>query len=184
MPPASMSVVMDKEKISRTLSRMAHEILERNPDLADLALVGIRTRGVPLARRLAERIEQFEGSKVPVGVLDITLYRDDLTAISDHPILRKTEIPFSVDGRNIILVDDVLYTGRTVRAALDGIIDLGRPRRIQLAALVDRGHRELPIRADYIGKNLPTSADDFVQVLLEDQDGVDEVRIGRLERTT
>ncbi len=183
MPSVPMSVVMNKEKISRTLSRMAHEILERNPDPADLALVGIRTRGVPLARRLAERIEQFEGSKVPVGVLDITLYRDDLTAISDHPILRKTEIPFSVDGCNIILVDDVLYTGRTVRAALDGIIDLGRPRRIQLAALVDRGHRELPIRADYIGKNLPTAADDFVQVLLEEQDEVDEVRIGRLDRT-
>ncbi|MEE9219023.1 MAG: bifunctional pyr operon transcriptional regulator/uracil phosphoribosyltransferase PyrR [Acidobacteriota bacterium] len=182
MPSSGESVIMDSEKISRTLSRIAHEILERNVNASDLALVGIRTRGVPLARRLAARIEQFDGPKVPVGILDITLYRDDLTAISDHPVLRKTEIPFSVDGRNIILVDDVLYTGRTVRAALDGIIDLGRPRRIQLAALVDRGHRELPIRADYVGKNLPTAADDFVQVLLKEEDGVDEVRVGKTER--
>jgi pyrimidine operon attenuation protein/uracil phosphoribosyltransferase len=177
-----ISVVMDAAKIARTLSRMAHEILERNPDIGGLALVGIRTRGVPLARRLAARIEQFGGPKVPVGTLDITLYRDDLTAISDHPILRKTEIPFQVDGRNIILVDDVLFTGRTVRAALDGIIDLGRPKRIQLAALVDRGHRELPVRPDYVGKNLPTAPDDFVQVLVEEEDGVDEVRVGKPER--
>ena len=182
MPSGPMSVVMDADKLSRTLSRMAHEILERNPETADLALVGIRTRGVPLARRLAARLEQFGGPKVPVGLLDITLYRDDLTAISDHPVLRKTEIPFGVDGRNIILVDDVLYTGRTIRAALDGIIDLGRPRRIQLAVLVDRGHRELPIRPDYVGKNLPTAPDDFVQVLFQEQDGVDEVRVGKLER--
>ncbi len=176
------SVVMDAEKMARTLSRMAHEILERNPSSEDLALVGIRTRGVPLARRLAARIEQFGGPQVPVGILDITLYRDDLTAISDHPVLRKTEIPFQIDGRNVVLVDDVLYTGRTVRAALDGIIDLGRPRRIQLAALIDRGHRELPIRPDYVGKNLPTAPDDFVQVRLQEEDGVDEVRVGKLEK--
>jgi len=181
MPLKAPSVVMDAAKIDRALSRMAHEILERNPEAEGLALVGIRTRGVPLARRLAERLERFGGVKVPVGVLDITLYRDDLTAISDHPILRKTEIPFQVDGRSIILVDDVLFTGRTVRAALDGVIDLGRPRRIQLAALIDRGHRELPVRADYVGKNLPTAREDFVQVRLQEEDGADEVRVGQLE---
>jgi pyrimidine operon attenuation protein/uracil phosphoribosyltransferase len=181
MAKPNMNLVLDADKIGRSLARMAHEILERNPDALDLALVGVRTRGVPLAQRLAARIEEFGGPQVPVGTLDITLYRDDLTAISDHPILRKTEIPFSIDGRNVILVDDVLYTGRTVRAALDGVIDLGRPRRIQLAVLIDRGHRELPIRPDYIGKNLPTSPDDFVQVLLRETDGVDEVRVGKVE---
>jgi pyrimidine operon attenuation protein/uracil phosphoribosyltransferase len=181
MAKSNMNLVLDADKISRSLARMAHEILERNPDAADLALVGVRTRGVPLAQRLAARIEEFGGPQVPVGTLDITLYRDDLTAISDHPILRKTDIPFPIDGRNVILVDDVLYTGRTVRAALDGVIDLGRPRRIQLAVLVDRGHRELPIRPDYIGKNLPTAPDDFVQVRLREIDGVDEVRVGKME---
>jgi pyrimidine operon attenuation protein/uracil phosphoribosyltransferase len=147
MAKSNMNRVLDADKIARSLARMAHEILERNPDAADLALVGVRTRGVPLAQRLAARIEEFGGPQVPVGTLDITLYRDDLTAISDHPILRKTEIPFPIDGRNVILVDDVLYTGRTVRAALDGVIDLGRPRRIQLTVLVDRGHRPRRLRA-------------------------------------
>jgi pyrimidine operon attenuation protein/uracil phosphoribosyltransferase len=166
---------MDGAAIQRALTRIAHEILEKHGGTEGLALVGIRTRGVPLARRLGKRILEIEGAEVPVGVLDINLYRDDLTAISDHPILRKTEIPFAVDGMKIILVDDVLFTGRTIRAAMDGIIDLGRPRQIQLAVLVDRGHRELPIRADYVGKNVPTSRDEEIKVSLSEEDGDDTV---------
>ena len=175
------AAIMDAEQMKRALVRIAHEIVERNAGAENLVIVGIQRRGVQLAERVAEAIAGFESAKVPVGTLDITLYRDDLTAISDHPILRKTDIPFPIDGRNVILVDDVLYTGRTVRAALDGVIDLGRPRRIQLAVLIDRGHRELPIRPDYIGKNLPTAPDDFVQVRLLETDGVDEVRVGKVE---
>jgi len=163
---------MDEATIDRTLTRIAHEILEKHRGCDGLVLVGIRTRGVPLARRLCEKIKKIEGCEIPVGLLDINLYRDDLTTISDHPILRKTEIPFPIDGQKVILVDDVLFTGRTIRAALDGIIDLGRPRLIQLAVLVDRGHRELPIRADYVGKNVPTSLDEKVRVSLREEDGV------------
>jgi len=166
---------MDEATIDRTLTRMAHEILEKHRGIEGLVLVGIRTRGVPLARRLGEKIRAIEGREIPVGMLDINLYRDDLTTIADHPILRKTEIPFSVDGKKVILVDDVLFTGRTIRAALDGIIDLGRPQLIQLAVLVDRGHRELPIRADYVGKNIPTSRDEEVRVSLREDDGADSV---------
>jgi len=167
--------VMDEATIDRTLTRIAHEILEKHKGTEGLVLVGIRSRGVPLARRLAEKILKIEGAEVPVGILDINLYRDDLTTISDHPILRKTEIPFSVDGAKVVLVDDVLFTGRTIRAAMDGIIDLGRPLQIQLAVLVDRGHRELPIRADYVGKNVSTSLDEMVKVSLREEDGTDSV---------
>ena len=169
--------ILDAEKIDRTLSRIAHEIVEKNKSSRNLALVGIRTRGVPLARRLAEKIRQVDNGEVPVGTLDINLYRDDLRQMHDHPVLGRTEIPFHVDGITIVLVDDVLFTGRTIRAALDALIDLGRPRMIQLAILVDRGHRELPIRPDYIGKNLPTSRRESVSVRLREHDGEDRVVI-------
>jgi pyrimidine operon attenuation protein/uracil phosphoribosyltransferase len=170
---------MDADRMSRALTRIAHEILERNRGLGELALVGIRTRGVPIARRLARALKEINGDDVPTGALDITLYRDDLmrNAVGPQPVIRKTEIPFSIDDRKILLVDDVLYTGRTIRAALDALIDFGRPRAIQLVVLVDRGHRELPIKADYVGKNLPTSAKQSVQVRLLEIDGVDEVVI-------
>ena len=172
-----MSVVMDAERIARALTRIAHEILERNRGLADVALVGVRSRGVPIAHRLAAEIRGVTGAEIAVGALDITLYRDDLmrTAVGPQPVVRKTEIPFSIDGRTIILVDDVLYTGRTTRAALDALVDFGRPKAIQLVVLVDRGHRELPIKADYVGKNVPTSRQESVQVRLVEIDGVDEV---------
>ena len=169
--------IMDEATIDRTLTRIAHEILEKHRGCDDLVLVGIRTRGVPLARRLGEKIKKIEGCEIPVGLLDINLYRDDLTTIADHPVLRKTEITFSVDDMKIILVDDVLFTGRTIRAALDALIDLGRPRLIQLCVLVDRGHRELPIRADYVGKNVPTSRDQQISVYLSESDGRDAVEI-------
>jgi pyrimidine operon attenuation protein/uracil phosphoribosyltransferase len=165
--------------MGRTLTRIAHEILERNRGVEELALVGIRTRGVPLAKRLAKAIHEINGHEIPTGALDITLYRDDLmrTAVGAQPVIRKTEIPFSIDDKRILLVDDVLYTGRTIRAALDALIEFGRPRVIQLVVLVDRGHRELPIKADYVGKNLPTSHTQSVQVHLLEVDGRDEVEI-------
>jgi len=177
-----MAVVMDADRMGRTLTRIAHEILERNTapaDVADLALVGIRTRGVPIARRIAQVIHGINGHEVPTGALDITLYRDDLMrhAVGPQPLVRKTEIPFSIDDKRILLVDDVLYTGRTIRAALDALIDFGRPKAIQLVVLVDRGHRELPIKADYVGKNLPTSLAQSIQVHLLEIDGRDEVEI-------
>jgi pyrimidine operon attenuation protein/uracil phosphoribosyltransferase len=176
-----MSVVMDADRIGRTLTRIAHEIVERNRGVEDLGLVGVRTRGVFLARRLARRLREITGQDVATGALDITLYRDDLMrhAVGPQPQVRKTEIPFSIDNRTILLVDDVLYTGRTTRAALDALIDFGRPRGIQLVVLVDRGHRELPIKADYVGKNLPTAPDESVQVRLEETDGRDEVVLER-----
>ena len=172
-----MPVVMDADRIGRTLARIAHEILERNKGVDDLALVGVRRRGVPLARRLARTLREIAGDESPTGALDITLYRDDLmrTAVAAQPVVRRTEIPFSIDDRKILLVDDVLYTGRTTRAALDALIDFGRPKAIQLIVLVDRGHRELPIKADYVGKNLPTSPEQSVQVRLQEIDDVDEV---------
>ena len=174
-----MPVVMDADRMGRTLTRIAHEILERNRGLDDLALVGIRTRGVPLAKRLARAIREISGHEVPTGALDITLYRDDLMrhAVGAQPVIRRTEIPFSIDDKRILLVDDVLFTGRTIRAALDALIEFGRPRAIQLIVLVDRGHRELPIKADYVGKNLPTSAAQSIQVRLQEIDGRDEVEI-------
>jgi pyrimidine operon attenuation protein/uracil phosphoribosyltransferase len=168
---------MDADRISRTLARIAHEIVERNKGVEDLALVGVRTRGVPLARRIARSLKEITGHDVPTGALDITLYRDDLMrhTVGPQPTVRRTEIQFSIDNRKILLVDDVLYTGRTTRAALDALIDYGRPKGIQLIVLVDRGHRELPIKADYVGKNLPTSPEESVQVRLLEIDGQDEV---------
>ena len=174
-----MPVVMDADRIARTLTRIAHEIVERNRGVESLALVGVRTRGVHLARRLARALKDITGQDVPNGALDITLYRDDLMrqAVGPQPLVRRTEIPFSIDSRKILLVDDVLYTGRTTRAALDALIDFGRPLAIQLVVLVDRGHRELPIKADYVGKNLPTSAGESVQVCLQESDDRDEVML-------
>ncbi len=169
--------ILDKEGIRRSLTRIAHEIIERNKGTKDLVLVGIRRRGVPLAERLVRRIRDIEGHPVPVGILDITLYRDDLTTLAHQPLVRSTEVPFPVSGKTVILVDDVIYTGRTVRAALDAVMDLGRPKVIQLAVLVDRGHRELPIRADYIGKNVPTSSKEVVSVRLKEIDGDERVII-------
>jgi len=170
---------MDAERMSRSLARIAHEILERNRGVEELAFVGIRTRGVPLAKRLAHSVGEISKSEIPTGALDITLYRDDLMrhAVGAQPFVRRTEIPFSIDEKRILLVDDVLYTGRTIRAALDALIEFGRPRAIQLVVLVDRGHRELPIKADYVGKNLPTSLSQSVQVHLVEIDGRDEVEI-------
>lgn len=168
---------MDAQAMRRALTRMAHEILEKNKGTEGLVLVGIRRRGVPLARRLAERIAAIEGREVPVGALDITLYRDDLSRLREQPLVQKTEIPGEVTDKKVILVDDVLFTGRTVRAAMDAVMDLGRPRLIQLAVLVDRGHRELPIRADYVGKNVPTSRKEIIEVRLPEIDGAEEVVI-------
>jgi len=172
-----MPIVMDADRIGRTLTRIAHEIVERNKGVEDLALVGVRTRGVHIARRLARSLREITGEEIPTAALDITLYRDDLMrqAVGPQPLVRRTEIPFSIDNRKILLVDDVLYTGRTTRAALDALIDFGRPKAIQLIVLVDRGHRELPIKADYVGKNLPTATDESVQVRLQESDGTDEV---------
>jgi pyrimidine operon attenuation protein / uracil phosphoribosyltransferase len=170
-------VVMDRVAIQRALTRIAHEILEKNRGTDRLALVGIHTRGVYLSQRLAAAIEKVEGVKVPCGEIDITLYRDDVGRSRARPEVRGTKIPFAVDDLRIVLVDDVLYTGRTVRAAMDALIDFGRPQNIQLAVLVDRGHRELPIRADYVGKNLPTARDEHVHVRLVERDGSDEVVI-------
>jgi len=168
---------MDAARMARPLSRIAHEILERHPDPKTLALVGVRSRGVPLARRLARLLREAAGSEPAVGALDISLYRDDFTSLAAQPITKGTDILFSIDGRTVVLVDDVLYTGRTVRAALDQLIDFGRPARIELAVLVDRGHRELPIRADYVGRTLATARDEAVQVLVREEDGQDEVRL-------
>ena len=161
----------------RTLSRIAHEIVEHNPALAEVVIVGMRTRGVPIAARLAQRIAEFEGQPVPVGALDIGLYRDDISYLDLKPQLKPTEIPTDIAGKVVVLVDDVLFTGRSIRAALDALIDFGRPRHIQLAVLVDRGHRELPIRADYVGKNMPTARHQDIQVRLEETDGRDEVAV-------
>ncbi len=169
--------IMDIEAMERALTRIAHEIVEKNKGIKDLAIVGVRNRGAYLAERIARYIEKIEKAKIPVGILDITLYRDDLTAVAEQPVVHKTEIDFDITGKKIVLVDDVLYTGRTARCALDALVDFGRPRWIQLAVLVDRGHRELPIRADYIGKNVPTSLKETVQVRLKEADGKDEVVI-------
>ncbi len=168
-------IVFDSKEIDRALTRMAHEIIERNKGIKDLALIGIRTGGVPLSERLQQRIAAIEGTMVSTGILDITLYRDDWSTLSQHPIVRKTDILFPVDNKNIILVDDVLYTGRTIRAALDALIDLGRPQKIQLAVLVDRGRRELPIKPDFVGVSLQTSASEHVNVFLNEIAGRDEV---------
>ena len=178
-----MPVVMDADRISRALTRIAHEIVERNRGVDEIALVGVRSRGVPLAKRIGKSLTEITGDTAATGALDITLYRDDLMRhqVGPQPLVRRTEIPFSIDDRIIILVDDVLYTGRTTRAALDALIDFGRPRAIQLVVLVDRGHRELPIKSDYVGKNIPTARNESVQVRLQEIDGADEVVVQREE---
>jgi pyrimidine operon attenuation protein/uracil phosphoribosyltransferase len=173
--------VITADDMRRTLSRIAHEIVERNKDLKSLVIVGMRTRGVPLANRLAGLIEEFEKTRLPVGALDFSLYRDDLNRRNFQPQIKSTDIPVDIDGKVIILVDDVLYTGRSTRAAMDALIDFGRPRVIQLAVLIDRGHRELPIRADYVGKNIPSAANEAIKVKLVETDGVDEVVIAASE---
>ena len=165
------TLIMDSQQLRRTITRMAHEIIERNKGVEDVVLVGIRTRGKPLAEMLAAAILRVEGAKVQVGSVDITYYRDDMTHPAQEPTISRTDLPFDVEGKTVVLVDDVLYTGRTVRAAMDCIMDMGRARRIQLAVLIDRGHRELPIRGDYIGKNLPTSHSERVSVCLPETDG-------------
>ena len=170
-------IIMTPEDIRRTLARIAHEIIEQNKAIEHLILVGMHTRGVPLARRLAAFIEDFGRLKIPVGTLDISLYRDDLSSLNLQPIVQRTDIPVSIDDKSIVLVDDVLYTGRSTRAAMDALIDLGRPELIQLAVLVDRGHREMPIRANYVGKNVPSSRHEEIQVQLVETDGMDEVAI-------
>ena len=169
--------IMDQEAMERALKRIAHEIVEKTKGTKELAIIGIRNRGAYLAEKVAAYIDKIEKTKVPVGILDITLYRDDLTTVAEQPVVHKTEIGFDISGKKIVLVDDVLYTGRTIRCALDALIDFGRPRYIQLAVLVDRGHRELPIRADYIGKNVPTALKETVQVKIKEVDGQDEVVI-------
>ena len=171
------AIVMDDIKISRSIIRISHEILERNKDTANIVLVGIKRRGVPIAERIAENIKKFEGIDIPVCNLDISLYRDDLSELSDGPLIKDGEIGIDVEGKEIILVDDVIYTGRTVRAAIEAIFDNGRPSRIQLAVLIDRGHREIPIRPDYVGKNIPTSISETVSVELTEIDGLDLVKI-------
>lgn len=171
--------ILDAEGVGRALVRIAHEILEHNKGVQDLALVGIQTRGAVLAKRFQERIREIEGQEVPVGTLDITLYRDDLSEIGTQPQVRGTELDFDIHERKVVLVDDVLFTGRTIRCALDALIDYGRPGSIQVATLIDRGHRELPIRPDYVGKNVPTSLEEEVVVRLAETDGKDEVVIRR-----
>lgn len=172
---------MDENGIMRAVSRISHEIIERNKGIDDLVLIGIQRRGVPLARMISKKIKEVEGSAVPVGILDITFYRDDLSVLSEQPIINATEINFPITDKKVVLVDDVLFTGRTARAAIDAVMDIGRPKMIQLAILVDRGHRELPIRADYVGKNVPTSHNEVVHVKLTDFDGVNVVTISDLE---
>jgi pyrimidine operon attenuation protein/uracil phosphoribosyltransferase len=172
-------VVLSAEDIRRAVRRIAHEIIERNRGTENVVLVGMRTRGVPLAKRLAAALEEFENRPVSVGALDIGLYRDDLPQMQLRPRIQPTDMPADVDGKRVVLVDDVLFTGRSIRAALDALADFGRPSGIQLAVLIDRGHRELPIRADYVGKNIPTAQHEDVQVLLEETDGLDEVRLSR-----
>ncbi len=172
---------MDKDEIRRSLLRLSHQILEKNREIEDLVVVGIHRRGVTLAERISKMIEEIKGKKLPTGTLDITLYRDDLTRIAYQPVVRNTNILFPIDDKKVVLVDDVLYTGRTVRAAIDALIDFGRPKKIELVVLIDRGHRELPIRADYVGKNIPTSPEEMVEVRVEELDGTDEVLI--LKRT-
>jgi len=174
--------LMDAQRLSRTLARMAHEIVEHDPEVGRLVLVGVRTRGVPMARRLARLIGETAGAEPPVGALDITLYRDDLTTVAAQPVIQATHVPCSIDNRRVVLVDDVLFTGRTVRAALDELVDFGRPARIELAVLVDRGHRELPIRADYVGQEVSTSRAQIVQVQLQEDDGRDCVVLLDRER--
>ena len=174
------NVIMDGEAMRRAIVRIAHEIIEKNKGVDNVILVGIRTRGVPLAQRIAKEIENIENVTVPVGFLDITLYRDDLSTLAYNPIVHGTELDFNISGKVIILVDDVLYTGRTIRAALDALIEMGRPKAIELAVLIDRGHKELPIRADFVGKNVPTAQKEIIDVTLKESDEADEVIISEI----
>lgn len=174
-----MKALADREDIDRVITRVAHEILEKNKGSKDVVLVGIKTRGVPLAKRIAKKIEEIENKVISCGELDITLYRDDLSQISSQPIVHNTEIPFDINEKVVVLVDDVIYTGRTVRSAMDALIDLGRPGAIQLAVLVDRGHREVPIRADFVGKNIPTSKNEIIEVKLDEIDDKEEIVIAK-----
>ena len=176
------TMLMDGDAIRRALTRISHEIVEKNKGIEDLMLVGIRTRGVPIAERIADEIEKIEGKRPLVGVLDITLYRDDLSTMAYQPVLKSTQMPSDISGKTIVLTDDVLYTGRTIRAALDALIDMGRPHIIQLAVLIDRGHRELPIRADYVGKNVPTSAHETISVALNELDGDEKVMLKEIKQ--
>ncbi len=176
------AVIMDGEEMQRAIMRIAHEIIEANKGTQNLVVLGIQRRGVPLARQLAEAIERVESARLPIGSLDITFYRDDLSTLGPAPRVGHTEVPFDVTDRNVILVDDVLYTGRTVRAALDEIMDWGRPRAIRLAVLIDRGHRELPIRPDFVGKNVPTSQREVIKVKVQEIDGVQEVVVGEVQQ--
>jgi pyrimidine operon attenuation protein/uracil phosphoribosyltransferase len=169
--------IMDEDAMRRALVRISHEIVERNKGVEKVALIGIRTRGVPLAERICKEIEKIENVKVPIGSLDITMYRDDLSTLGYNPVMKETDVDFDINGKTIVLVDDVLFTGRTIRCALDALIDIGRPKAIQLAVMVDRGHKELPIRADYVGKNVPTSASESVDVAIKELDGIDEVSL-------
>lgn len=173
--------IMDEHGITRAITRIAHEIIEKNKGVDDVVLIGIQRRGVPLAKKIGAKIKDVEGKSVPVGILDITFYRDDLSMLSEHPIVNGTEIDFPVTNKKVVLVDDVLFTGRTARAAIEAVMDIGRPKMIQLAILVDRGHRELPIRADYVGKNVPTSGSEVIHVKLEEIDGVNMVVISDIE---
>lgn len=173
--------ILDSQAMARALVRVAHEIVERNKGVDNVVLVGIRTRGVPLAMRIAKEIKNIENVELPVGSLDITLYRDDLSSLAYNPVMHGTEIDFDISGKTIVLVDDVLFTGRTIRCALDALIDMGRPKSIQLAVMVDRGHKELPIKADYVGKNVPTATTETVEVTIAETDGVDEVVLGDIK---
>ena len=173
--------IMTADEIRRAIVRVSHEIVERQAGIHGLVLVGIQRRGVPLAGRIAAAIEEHEGAAIPVGALDITFYRDDLSLVAQQPVVKGTAIPFDLNGKTVVVVDDVLFTGRTIRAAMDALVDFGRPQAIRLAVLVDRGHRELPIRADHVGKNVPTSRDEIVRVLLVETDGEDAVRIERID---
>lgn len=177
-----MKTVLDAQSLERSITRMAHEILEKNKGTVGLSLIGIQTRGVTLAQRLQKSLEEISKVKIPIGILDINLYRDDLTLVAEQPVIHKTEINFDCDKQIVVLVDDVLYTGRTIRAALDALVDFGRPKRIELAVLIDRGHRELPIRADFVGKNIPTSENEIVHVHFTENDGKDEVIVSVKEK--
>lgn len=169
--------IMDENAVARAVTRISHEIIEKNKGVENLVLIGIQRRGVPLAKRIANKIKDVEGREIPVGILDITLYRDDLSLLNEHPVINGTEINFDIAGKKLVLVDDVVYTGRTVRAAIDALMDINRPKMIQLAVLIDRGHRELPIRPDYVGKNVPTSRSEIVHVNVMEIDGLNNVTI-------
>ena len=173
--------IMDNATTERAISRISYEIIERNKSTADMVLIGIQTKGVALAKNIAKKIKEIEGTDIPLGTLDITFYRDDLTMLSQHPVIKQSDIPFSVEGKNIILVDDVLYSGRTIRAAIEELFDMGRPAKVELAILVDRGNRELPIRGDYIGKDVPTSKKEYINAEVDENDNILRVSLGIME---